>query len=166
MTEDEANHALDPRLGPRIWGGAILVCVLGFAIAWSLLPPPLPNVVRLGTGPVGGRYDRMLVDGPIRRLNAPMFHYTYTGISDQLATVNRFSSITAQTNAEESVRFRLHDLLLRPPFRLFRGYILKLGFLDGIPGLIIATTTAFGVFAKYAKLWEKRLAEGGEARDT
>jgi len=59
MAKDEANHDLFPRLGPRIWGGAILVCVLGFAIAWSLLPPPLPKVVRLGTGPDGGHYARV-----------------------------------------------------------------------------------------------------------
>jgi TRAP transporter TAXI family solute receptor len=59
MSEDESNHDLAPRLGPRIWGSAILVCLLGFAIAWTFLPPPLPKVVRLGTGPDGGRYDRV-----------------------------------------------------------------------------------------------------------
>ena len=36
----------------------------------------------------------------------------------------------------------------------FSGQGLLLGVLDGLPGLIIAVTTAYGVFAKYAKLWE------------
>jgi hypothetical protein len=33
--------------------------------------------------------------------------------------------------------------------------------MDGLPGLIIAFTTAFGVLAKYAKLWEEKLPEDG-----
>ena len=37
---------------------------------------------------------------------------------------------------------------------MIRYYILKLGFLDGMPGLIIAVSTSFTVFVKYAKLWE------------
>jgi TRAP-type uncharacterized transport system substrate-binding protein len=59
MSDNESNQDLAPRLGPRIWGGAILIRALGFAIAWSFMPPPLPKVVRLGTGPDGGNYDRV-----------------------------------------------------------------------------------------------------------
>jgi hypothetical protein len=36
-----------------------------------------------------------------------------------------------------------------------RIYIMKMGFLDGLPGFIIATSSAFYVFAKYVKLWER-----------
>jgi hypothetical protein len=50
--------------------------------------------------------------------------------------------------------FRLVHLLFNPPFRFFKDYILKLGFLDGIPGLIIAVSTAYYAFIKHAKLWE------------
>ena len=35
-------------------------------------------------------------------------------------------------------------------------YFLKRGFLDGVPGLIIAVNVSFGTFVKYAKLWELR----------
>jgi membrane-associated phospholipid phosphatase len=31
---------------------------------------------------------------------------------------------------------------------------LKLGLLDGVAGFVIASTIAFSVFLKYAKLWE------------
>ena len=37
-----------------------------------------------------------------------------------------------------------------------RTYILKQGFRDGVQGMIIAMFTAYGVFLKYAKLWERR----------
>jgi (heptosyl)LPS beta-1,4-glucosyltransferase len=33
-------------------------------------------------------------------------------------------------------------------------YVLRLGFLDGIHGLVLCVLAAFTVFLKYAKLWE------------
>jgi hypothetical protein len=96
----------------------------------------------------------MGVDGPVRQLRSPLYHYTYNDISDQLVTLDKFSTITAHTQLEDGRRCGLSDLLFRPTFRFFRGYFLKRGFLDGLPGFIIARTVAYGVFAKYAKLWE------------
>jgi len=48
----------------------------------------------------------------------------------------------------------LLNLIFNPPFRFFKEYIFKLGFLDGIPGLIIAVSTSYYVFVKHIKLWE------------
>ena len=45
-------------VGVRIWGLVLLVVVAATFVAWSLLPAPLPENVRLGTGPVGGIYAR------------------------------------------------------------------------------------------------------------
>ena len=108
------------------------------------------------TGECGGTepHDRMVVHGPIKRLKRPLYHHTYSGIADHLLTMNRFSSITARTQYEAGQRFLLTSLLFRPMLRFLRGYILKLGILDGMPGLIIASTSAYGVFVKYAKTWE------------
>lgn len=51
------DHPLrDPKVS--IWGTTLLVFALAIVVAWNLLPPPLPKVVRLGTGPTGGNYYR------------------------------------------------------------------------------------------------------------
>ena len=42
----------------RISGVVLLVFLLATVVAWWFLPPPLPNIVRLGTGPVDGQYAR------------------------------------------------------------------------------------------------------------
>jgi glycosyltransferase involved in cell wall biosynthesis len=99
-------------------------------------------------------HDQMQVKGAVKRLKSPLHHFTYLDISDQMITLDRFSSITAHTQSRDGRRFRILDLMLRPAFRFFRGYILKRGFLDGLPGFIIAKSAAFGTFVKYAKLWE------------
>ncbi len=110
----------------------------------------------------GGLHAKVKVDGEVKVLKNFYFHYTYKDISDQLRTIDRYSEVAASDMWKEGKRFSLFDLLLRPPFRFFRDFILKRGFLDGFPGLIIAVLTMFYVFIKYAKLWEieKGLKEG------
>jgi hypothetical protein len=43
---------------------------------------------------------------------------------------------------------------MRPIVRFIVGYFLRLGFLDGLPGLIVALDDAFSTYLKYAHLWE------------
>ncbi|MHC4427013.1 MAG: glycosyltransferase family 2 protein, partial [Planctomycetota bacterium] len=60
-------------------------------------------------------------------------------------------------------RASLVNLLLRPKVRFLKMYLLRLGFLDGKAGLVLALLSAFGVLAKYAKLW--RLTEAPDRQD-
>lgn len=103
-------------------------------------------------------HERIDVDGDVAHLSAPLLHYTYDDIADQLSTVNRFSTISSKN--EKLLSRPTFDLvwriLLHPPFRFFRCYFVKKGFLDGMAGLVIAVTIAFGTFIKYAKVWEAR----------
>lgn len=110
-------------------------------------------------------HDRIEVKGPVKRLKNPVWHYTYDDIRDQLDTMNRFSGITAQQRFLKDRPFRWLDLLFRPAFRFLKGYILRGGFLDGAHGFIIAGLSSFGVFAKYAKLWELELKKDARFRE-
>ena len=60
MTEEHSRFRDGPlqNLGVRISGATLLVFVMAAAATWSFLPPPLPSVARMGTGPVGGHYGR------------------------------------------------------------------------------------------------------------
>ena len=99
-------------------------------------------------------HDKVVVNGPVKRLKNPVWHYTYDDITDHLNTVNRFSSITARQRFVQKASFKWSDLLVRPLFRFVRGYFLRGGFLDGAHGLMIAVINSYGVFVKYAKHWE------------
>ena len=106
-------------------------------------------------------HERIEVDGEVRHLSAPLYHYTYDDIADQIDTINRFSTIGSASAASKGMPSRLSILwgmLFHPPFRFFRCYFLRRGFLDGMAGLVIARAIAFGTFVKYAKLWERRSA--------
>lgn len=103
----------------------------------------------------GGLHAKLAVAGEIGTLKNQYLHYTYRDISDQIQTIDRYSKTAAMDMVDRSNPFRLVHLLFSPPFRFFKDYFLKLGFLDGIPGLIIAVSTAYYTFVKHAKLWEQ-----------
>jgi (heptosyl)LPS beta-1,4-glucosyltransferase len=46
-------------------------------------------------------------------------------------------------------------MLLHPPFRFLRMYVLQAGVRDGYPGLVLCLLSSYSVFLKYAKAWER-----------
>jgi glycosyltransferase involved in cell wall biosynthesis len=105
-------------------------------------------------------HDRLEVDGPVRRLEADLLHFTYRDFAAQLRTVDRFSDVAAESWRLAGRGFSLLDALLHPPAKFLECYVWKRGFLDGWPGFVIAATSAFYVFARQVKLREKTSPRG------
>lgn len=99
-------------------------------------------------------HGRVEVEGSVTRLVGELEHYSYRDLADQVERIQFFSAESAAALYDQGERARIADLVLRPPARFARAYLLKRGFLDGMPGFIVAVATAFHVFLKYAKLWE------------
>jgi glycosyltransferase involved in cell wall biosynthesis len=114
------------------------------------------RLFRKSKGRWGGKdpHDKVILNGTTTRLQGSLLHFVYKNLSHQLQTVDSFSTITANVLEGEDERFSPMKLIFRPPFRFFEMYVIKKGFLDGLPGFIIAVASSFYVFLKYAKLWE------------
>lgn len=93
--------------------------------------------------------------GPVADLEPELAHYSYRDLADQVRRIQFFSGEAAAAMVSSGEPFRLRRLLLHPPARFVRAYVLKQGFRDGLPGFVIAAATAFYVFLKYAKQWEQ-----------
>ena len=117
------------------------------------------RLVRRGKARWGGvdPHDKLVADGPVRRLDAELVHFTYADFAAHLRTVQRFSDVVSEVWVGEGRRFSLLRALFHPPAKFFECYVWKRGFLDGWPGFVIAATSAFYVFAKYVKLREKQI---------
>lgn len=87
-------------------------------------------------------------------LKGDILHYTNTDINSRVHTINRFSTVAAQAFYDRGKRGSLPRLLFKPFFRFFVEYFLRLGFLDGFYGFIIAKTSAQYVFLREGKLLE------------
>jgi len=102
----------------------------------------------------GGLHANVKVRGKVGELENFYSHYNYRDIADQIETINKYSKIAATDMLKKGKRFSWIDLIFRPPFRFIKEYIAKRGFMDGMPGFVIAISTMYYVFTKYAKLWE------------
>ncbi len=88
-------------------------------------------------------------------LTGEIHHYTYRTIYDFIARINRYTSFEIDNRLKEG-RGGVHwyNLILNPVSYFLRMYIARGGFLDGMPGFILALFSAFYSAALRAKLWE------------
>ena len=103
-------------------------------------------------------HERLVLRGSVRGLRGPIHHFTYDSISAHVARINTFSALGAQKLYARGKKGRFIHLLVLPAARFLKSYFLKLGILDGFPGLVIAALNGYAVFLRYAKLreiWKK-----------
>lgn len=88
-------------------------------------------------------------------LDGDLLHYSFYTIEQHVQTIQKFSSIAAQSAYDNGKRSNLLiNILLGPAFAFFKRYFLLLGFLDGYFGLIISINSAYSRYLKYIKLRE------------
>jgi len=75
-------------------------------------------------------------------------------LTHQQEKANLYSTIAAKEAFEQGKRPSIRRMAGNSLFRFIRGYFLQLGFLDGVPGFMIASSTAWYVCLREAKLWE------------
>lgn len=106
-------------------------------------------------------HSRVVVEGSVGRIEAPMYHDTYRDLDEYLKTFLRFTTWGAQDAFEKGKRARISDLLLRPVAKFFKMYLLRHGWRDGYHGAVLSMLGSFSVFMKYARLWQlERAAKG------
>ncbi|MGO9568394.1 MAG: glycosyltransferase family 2 protein [Desulfomonilaceae bacterium] len=105
-----------------------------------------------------GLHETLLVSGTVKALEHPLLHYVYRDISDQVNTINRFSTVSADHRNAFASKGYLILGLFHAVGKFLECAVWKRGILDGIPGIVIAVNSAFYVFLKHAKAWEKGLA--------
>lgn len=107
----------------------------------------------MSTNPV---HDRWVLDEgyQAKHLGVPMEHYSFSGYSDMLRTMNSQSSTIANDLFKSGKRVNPLTPIAHGAMMFFKIYFLKLGFLDGYDGFVTAILKAAGSFFKYAKLLE------------
>ncbi len=99
------------------------------------------------------------IDGPVPVLRSPFQHYTFRSFDQYFGKFLNYAEWGAAQAFRDGRRAGLVEIGFRPGWRFFRMYVLQAGFLDGLHGLVLCALQAFGVFLKYARLWEYRIRE-------
>ncbi|MFM8831643.1 MAG: glycosyltransferase family 2 protein [Spartobacteria bacterium] len=99
-------------------------------------------------------HEHARVQGAVGRLRGELRHYTYRDIADHVARLNAHSSAAALALFKKGKRAGLVDLFVKPKARFWKFYLLRKGYREGLPGLLVGVMEAFYVFLKYFKLLE------------
>jgi glycosyltransferase involved in cell wall biosynthesis len=99
-------------------------------------------------------HEDLKVSGETGQLNSDIEHYTDPSVSHYFMKFNNYTTLAANDLVEKGRVFHLSDLIIRPIVIFIKMYFVKLGFLDGIQGIILAIFSSAYVFTKYSKFWE------------
>ena len=85
-------------------------------------------------------------------LNTPLIHYSYRDYETLINKMNLYSTAGAADFYKSSKKSSLSKAIFHGSWAFFRTYFIKLGFLDGSAGLILAIANAETTYYKYLKL--------------
>lgn len=106
-----------------------------------------------------GRWHRPVheiwrIKGSVGQLKSPLYHSPHPTLAGFFNKINHYTDIEAGYRRRQ---FDLFELIFYPPGKFFYNYFIKLGFLDGIPGLIMAVMMSLHSLLVRIKLYEKSI---------
>lgn len=82
-----------------------------------------------------------------------ILHYSIKNLSAFLEKINQYSTIRAQELYQQKHQPHLWEIIIYPKLKFLDLYFLKLGFLDGVPGMILSLSLSLYSFLVRSKLW-------------
>jgi hypothetical protein len=97
-------------------------------------------------------HEKVVCDGAVGRLSGDLLHESAESLSGYLDKQNRYTTLQAEAMYLRGKRVHAGYLLLSPVLRFLKFFVFRLGFLDGVPGLVHTLIGCNNTFIKYAKL--------------
>jgi len=105
-------------------------------------------------------HEKVICDGIVGRLREPLIHHPVERLEDSLSRMDRYSSARAQMIVDSGRSVWFLTGIVRGLWTFVQTYFIRLGFLDGREGLLLAVLNAEGTYYRYMKAWMK-----GRSRD-
>lgn len=96
----------------------------------------------------------LLVDGATGRLHHKMDHFYIRSFDHMIAKMTRYAGWAAAQMYIDGKTTSVAGIVGHTVAKLFRDYVINLGFLDGVRGVVSVGMHGYYTFWKYAKLWE------------
>lgn len=114
----------------------------------------LLRLAKRGKGVWAGKvHERWEIEGLIGKLKNPLLHYPHQTISEFLKKINFYTDIRAQDLYSKKIKVYFASIFLYPLGKFILNFFIKRGFLDGIPGLIVAILMSFHSFLVRGKAY-------------
>lgn len=94
------------------------------------------------------------VHGAVATLTHPIQHISHPDVAHFLSDVDRYSTINAQYLFRNGTHVAVWHIVMYPLAKFLQNYVLRGGFLDGMPGMIMAVMMSLHSFLTRAKVWQ------------
>jgi glycosyltransferase involved in cell wall biosynthesis len=101
-------------------------------------------------------HERVVCDGPVGRLTEHLAHHSVSRLEQAISRVDRYSTAGAEMLVASGRRVSFAHGITHGAWSFFRAYVLRLGFLDGREGFLLAVANAEGTYYRYMKAWLAR----------
>ena len=101
-------------------------------------------------------HERVICDGPVGRLEEQLTHHSVTRLEQAISRIDRYSTAGAEMLLASGRRVSFASGIGHGMWSFFRAYVLRLGFLDGREGFLLAVANAEGSYYRYMKAWLAR----------
>lgn len=98
-------------------------------------------------------HEKIMTSSKVGQLRSPLRHESFRSFEAVLDKANRYSTAGAQILLNRGKSASLGTALGHGLWTFIRTYFLRLGFLDGRMGLVLAISNAEGTYYRYLKLW-------------
>ena len=98
-------------------------------------------------------HERVICDGPVARLSEQLQHNSVTRLEQAISRIDRYSTAGAEMLIARGRRVSFASGITHGLWSFFRAYVLRLGFLDGREGFLLAVANAEGTYYRYMKAW-------------
>lgn len=102
---------------------------------------------------IGKVHEVWTIEGAKGDLESNLLHYPHQSIDEFLKEINFYSTIRAKELYDKKVKVKRLDVLTYPLGKFLLNFILKLGFMDKMDGLIFSLMMSFHSFLVRSKLW-------------
>ncbi len=101
----------------------------------------------------GKVHEAWKVQGKKLTLKNPLMHYPHQSVNEFLQEINYYTDLRAEELYNKKIKTSWWSIILFPKVKFVSNYVIKLGFLDGLPGLVFALMMSFHSFLVRGKLW-------------
>jgi glycosyltransferase involved in cell wall biosynthesis len=108
-------------------------------------------------------HEKVILNGPVKKLNNKLLHYSYHDYSQFLSKINLYSTLGAKKLYALNAHKNKLIVLLGLPFNFFKYYIIDRNFLNGYRGFAWSLLNTIYHFVKYLKLNEIRQSSSSTA---
>lgn len=105
-------------------------------------------------------HERVICDGQVGRLVGTLHHHSVGRLEQALSRVDRYSTAGAAMLVDSGRKVSFASGITHGLWSFLRAYVLRLGFLDGREGFLLAVANAEGTYYRYMKAWLARRRDG------